>query len=157
MKSKTGIKYSMPKLYNSWRGMRDRCRSLKRADAPSYSGKGITIDPAWESIDDFKDWALANGYREGLTIERRENSKGYTADNCTWVDRKAQARNTDKNRFITHDGKRLCIGEWSEVTGIPSASIRARIDRLGWSESDALTIAVGAIPTGPKPKGGKTC
>lgn len=133
------IKSEMPGLYNSWRGMRDRCRSVRRADAHCYALKGITADKRFDSVVDFADWALSNGYRPGLTLDRRDGDKGYSPENCRWVDRLAQGRNLSKNHRIEFDGRTLCLSEWAEVTGIRAANILARITRLGWTVERALT------------------
>lgn len=146
------IKRDMPQLYNSWRGMRDRCRSMTRADAHCYAAKGIAICREWDSVVAFKDWALENGYEPGLTIDREDGSKGYCPENCRWVDRLVQARNISRNRIVEFNGESHCVSEWAEITGIRSANIHARL-RLGWSIHAALTTPNGAIPSGPKPGG----
>jgi len=153
MKARSGLKTTMPKLYNSWRGMRDRCNREGRSDAHCYSGKGIRICPEWDDVRVFCEWALANGYEDGLTIDRIDSNKGYSPENCRWVDRKVQARNISRNRIIEFDGRKLCVSEWSELTGISQANIYARINKLGWPIEKALSIPAGVIPRGSKPKG----
>lgn len=139
-------------LYNSWRGMRDRCRRKSRADAKYYSMKGITFCPEWDSFDKFSNWAMRNGYQPGLTIDRIDGNKNYCPENCRWVNRKTQGRNLIKNRMITVDGNTFCISEWAEICGISPGLLLARIDRLKWSHKDAVSIPAGVIPTGPKPR-----
>ena len=150
---RTSVKRDFPQLYNSWRGMRERCNRSARPDAHCYAAKGITICPEWEDFHAFKAWALANGFAPGLTIERQKSDQGYSPANCIWADRKTQARNISRNRRIDFNGMSLCLSEWAEKTGIAATNILARIDRLGWTVEAALTVPVGAIPTGPKSKG----
>ncbi len=76
-------------LYNIWRGARQRCGHIAgghAADKKHYSDRGIDICPEWqESFSAFRSWALANGYEQGLYIDRIDNDKGYYPDNCRWV------------------------------------------------------------------------
>lgn len=133
------IKSEMPGLYNSWRGMRERCRSTKRADAHCYSLKGITVDAQWDDVTAFAKWALDHGYQPGLTIDRKDGDLGYTPDNCRWVDRKTQGRNVSRNRLLEFEGQTKCVGEWAEITGIRYDNIFKRVTKLGWSVARALT------------------
>ena len=146
-----------PKIYNSWRGMRYRCMNKKHSHAKWYSEKGITICSEWDDYLVFEQWALENGWETGLTIERKDNSLGYSPDNCMWATYKQQARNQTKNVFITAFGKTRCVNEWAEITGISDTLIRARIDRLEWSPEIALSLPVGVIKSGPKPRSAVQC
>ena len=90
------IKHGMTgtKIYNVWKSMRARCLRSTSQSYKYYGGKGITICDGWSSFIAFKDWAMANGYAEGLTIDRVDNSKNYTPDNCEWITR---AENSGKD------------------------------------------------------------
>ena len=66
----------------------------------------------------FKKWALTNGYHEGLQIDRRNNDKGYSPENCRWVTCKDNQRNRRNNRLITIDGKTQTATEWAIEKGI---------------------------------------
>ncbi len=90
----------MGKLYNVWRGARQRCmckpnsRHYKR-----YAGRGITFARAWDDFEVFEKWAIESGYREGLSIDRINNDIGYSPENCRWATPSQQQRNTSKNKF----------------------------------------------------------
>lgn len=146
------IKRRYPRLFNAWRGMRERCNNPNHVGAKYYFNKGIKVAKEWDDINVFLEWALNNGYRIDLTIDRIDGTKGYSPENCRWATTTTQARNLSKNRKLEFAGKSLCVSEWAEVTGIASHLIAARIDRLGWSVGEALTIPAGLIPTGPKPR-----
>jgi hypothetical protein len=80
--------------------MRFRCKPGASKDpivVKFYHEKGIRVCEEWDSYEAFRDWSLANGYAAGLTIDRRDNDKGYSPDNCRWV---TQADNL-RNRSIT--------------------------------------------------------
>ena len=146
------IKKKYPGVYNAWRGMRERCRNTKFIGAKYYAKKGITVCLEWDDVNEFLSWSLDNGWRPGLTIDRKNGNKGYRPDNCRWATPTDQARNLSKNRILSHRGEARCISEWAEITGIKPHLIAARIDRLGWGIEKALTVPTGAIPTGPKPR-----
>jgi hypothetical protein len=74
----------------------------------------------------------------GLTLERRENDKGYDPDNCRWATRKEQAYNRRDNHYLEHEGERLTVTEWAVRTGISASAITGRI-RKGWPIATALT------------------
>lgn len=86
------------RLYSIWNGMKDRCNNCNSLAYPGYGGKGIQIDPAWDSFIVFKDWALSNGYAENLTLDRIDPDGNYTPSNCRWADNFTQARNRSKNK-----------------------------------------------------------
>lgn len=136
------------KLYSRWLSIKDRCRNPKNAQYKNYGGRGITICPEWENdFYAFRDWAFLNGYDESLSIDRIDNDKGYSPDNCRWVDSKIQGNNRRTNHCVTIDGITKTIMQWSEIYGIKYDTINRRI-RDGWSEQDAITKPI--IPLGER-------
>lgn len=74
------------RLYSIWDSMKTRCNNPKSKTYSYYGGKGITVCPEWEkSFEAFRDWALANGYADNLTLDRIDSDKGYAPDNCQWA------------------------------------------------------------------------
>lgn len=116
--------------------MRRRCGDL---NDPDYGGRGISVCGAWNDFLAFKAWALANGYRDDLTIERVDVNGNYEPSNCTWADHATQAGN---RRFI----KRAPDGRpWFQVArdnGIPSLTFNVRV-AAGWSREEASTWPYG--------------
>jgi hypothetical protein len=78
---------SRTKLYYIWSSMRERCNKPEVPNYRFYGAKGIKVCAEWEQFIPFRDWALANGYEEGLSIERKDSTKGYEPSNCTWIPR----------------------------------------------------------------------
>lgn len=103
------------RLYNIFRGMKKRCYNKNCKDFYKYGGRGITVCDEWkDSFQAFYDWSIANGYFDNLTIDRIDNNKGYSPDNCRWVDIKTQSNNTRKNVFLTYNGETMTLAEWGE-------------------------------------------
>ena len=74
---------SRSRLYHIWFGMKTRCYNPNTKDFKNYGGRGITVCPEWlYDFPAFQKWAIANGYRDDLTIDRIDNDKGYSPDNC---------------------------------------------------------------------------
>jgi hypothetical protein len=108
--------------------MRARCRNPKNPAYANYGGRGITVAAEWNTVEAFCDWAVANGYDQELTLERLDNSKGYSPDNCAWVDRKAQARNRRSSRIVEVDGQEKTIAQWAEESSVKYGTLRLRAD-----------------------------
>lgn len=126
------------RLYDEWRGMKDRCTRKRYAGYHRYGGRGITVCPEWrDSFEAFRDWALENGYRDDLTIERIDNDGPYSPENCRWTTLKDQQSNRRNNRLITHEGETKTMKRWAEEKGIPYNTLRARLNR-GWPTDRAL-------------------
>lgn len=84
-------------LYQVFSGMHNRCTNPNTESYQYYGARGIAVDPEWGSYEPFRDWALANGYRKGLTLDRRNGNLGYSANNCRWADLVTQNRNRQKH------------------------------------------------------------
>lgn len=79
--------------------MKTRCYNKNFEQYHNYGGRGITICAEWlHDFEVFHDWAMSHGYRDDLTIDRIDNGKGYSPENCRWVTIKAQQKNRRNNR-----------------------------------------------------------
>lgn len=88
------LKY--PKLYKMYDNMKQRTSNKKNTSYSYYGGKGIAICASWHSVDAFIEWALQTGFKDGLSIDRIDGDKGYSPQNCRWVSKTVQNRNTKK-------------------------------------------------------------
>lgn len=134
--SKHGETYT--RLYGIWCSMKGRCSNSNKLDYARYGGRGISVCKDWNSFDNFRDWAINNGYSDNLTIDRIDVNKGYSPNNCRWATTKQQSRNKRNNIRITFRGETKVLVEWCEQLNLPYGTIETRIHR-GWNGVDALT------------------
>lgn len=126
------------RLYRIWVNMRQRTKNPNNHEYGDYGGRGIKLCKDWEKFENFCKWAKENGYAENLTIDRKDNEKGYSPDNCRWVTAKANNRNKRNNHCLAYKGETKTIAEWAEITGLSKAMIRYRVTKMGWSAERAL-------------------
>ena len=122
---------SKTRIYETWRGMHNRCEDVNHKDYPLYSKKGITVCQEWNKSNkngliNFYNWAVDNGYEDSLTIDRKNNDIGYEPGNCQFVNDIAQANNKSTNVRIEYNGENHTMAEWSRITGIPYSTISSR-------------------------------
>ena len=121
--------------------MKKRCYNTKNNRYKCYGGKGIVVCDEWkDNFQSFCDWAMTNGYSDALSIDRIDVNGNYCPENCRWATTKEQANNTTRNHYITVKGVTKTISEWAEETGIHKDVIKDRINKLHWSEEEAVTI-----------------
>jgi len=98
---------SNTRLYNTWGHITGRVENKNNSDFEYYGGRGITMSAEWRNdFMSFYNWAIQNGYEEDLTIDRINNDGNYEPDNCRWVTRTIQSRNTRKIMAINKSGYR---------------------------------------------------
>ena len=122
------------KLYSSWTNTQRRCTDKTDKHYKNYGGRGIVICKEWDDFKIFADWALNNGFKEGLTIDRIDNDGNYEPSNCRWVDRITQQNHRRVNQILEFNGVKHTLTEWSRIVGLNPGTIRSRI-RLGWQNN----------------------
>lgn len=117
---------------SSWRSMIYRCKNPR---AVYYYGRGLRVCSRWKKFSNF---VTDMGDRPaGMTLDRIDNNKGYSPDNCRWATRKTQQQNTRYADFLTVGGVTLCQADWGRRVGIPQGTISKRLTR-GWSVERAI-------------------
>lgn len=131
--------------YVVWCGMKERCMNSQQEAYRNYGGRGVTVCARWLGSDGFANFLADMGTRPTArhTIERRDNDRGYSPDNCYWATRKAQRRNQRRGlRLITFNGEALILRDWSDRLGIPYLTLFQRLKR-GWPIDKTMTTPVG--------------
>lgn len=132
--------------YTLWRRILHRCNSPSFKDWHLYGGKGIKVE--WTSFSDFlRD--MGRRPSKLYSIDRIDSNGPYSKENCQWATAKQQARNICTNRMITAKGKTLCLSEWAEATGLSRNTIEKRIDNLGWTTEEAVSLPLWSRPHRP--------
>lgn len=131
------------RLYNIYTSMIQRCENPNKADYHNYGGRGIKVCDEWKhDFQAFYDWALANGYKKGLTIDREDVDGNYEPSNCRWATMKEQNNNRRNNRLLTFNGETHTMAEWADITGIKYSVLACRILNHKWTVERALTQEV---------------
>jgi hypothetical protein len=122
--------------------MKKRCYDPRCHSYKDYGQRGIKICDEWlNDFSNFYNWAISNGYQKGLTIERLDVNKNYCPDNCTWIPKGEQNKNTTKNRFYDYNGEKHLMSEWAKLYSLPFTCVRKRLMR-GWSMEKTLTTPI---------------
>jgi hypothetical protein len=123
--------------------MKQRCYNVKNTGYSAYGGRGIAVCDEWRSgFVPFRDWAMAHGYADNLSLDRINNDGDYTPDNCRWSTEHEQKRNRQQTHMISAFGETKCLEDWAldpRCTVTPS-SLRHRLNKLGWDTEMAITM-----------------
>ena len=130
---------SRTRTYQTWSDIKQRCLNPKNTNYLNYGGRGISMCSEWLAFPVFTEWALSNGYKNDLTIERIDNNGDYAPLNCTWIKKSRQIRNQRRNHRITYKGRTRILVDWAKEKGLKKATLTSRI-RHGWSVEKALTL-----------------
>ena len=111
---KHGKRAENRRLYDIWKHMIDRCSNQKNKSYVNYGQRGVTVCLEWLNVCTFFDWAYSIGYDDSLTIERMDNNKGYSPDNCRWatpLEQRQNMRNRVGVKKVAEIRERLNNGE----------------------------------------------
>ena len=121
--------------------MISRCYSETDHQYYCYGGRGITVCNEWlnkeNGLMNFYTWSMANGYKEGLSIDRKDVNKEYSPDNCKWSTDLEQARNKTVTVWLTYAGYTFPIVVWAEIIKIAAGTLKYRLNH-GWTTEEIL-------------------
>ena len=134
--TKTKHGFSSHRLYKTWKGMIQRCTNQKNEKYKDYGARGITVCERWLDINNFIE-DMYHTFQEGLTLDRKNNNKGYYKDNCRWTTKCIQSRNirtlsinnTSGFKGVTKHGSKfrakICINNKQIHIGLFKTAIEA--------------------------------
>ena len=127
------------RLYNIWITMKQRCSNKNANHYNNYGGRGIGVCDEWANdYAAFHKWSMENGYSDGLTIDRIDNSLGYSPENCRWVTKVEQSNNRRNTRYVDFNGKSMPVSEVARKIGINPNVLLSRLNR-GWEIEKAFS------------------
>jgi hypothetical protein len=133
--SKGTHRKSKTKIYRIWSAMKTRCLNPNVKCFSRYGGRGITICSRWMKFENF--YADMGDVPNGKTLDRKNNSKGYSSKNCKWSSLEEQANNKRNNHLIKIDGRTTTLAIISKEYGVKSGYVLKRLKR-GMSIIEAL-------------------
>lgn len=126
-------------LYKTWNRIKNRCYCKTSYDYKDYGAKGISMCDEWK--DDFLKffyWSIHNGWKKGLSIERKNVYGNYEPSNCEWIPMSQQSKNRRICRMITYKGETHTISEWSRITGISRKTLELRLKSKNFTIDEAF-------------------
>ena len=118
------------RIYSVWKSMRNRCNNPSHIAYKRYGGIGISVCEEWnKSFEAFDAWAISHGYSDEMTLDRIDNDKGYSPDNCRWASRKAQANNRKNNTLVQIGEKIQTIAQWADEYNLKYDTVWRRYKR----------------------------
>lgn len=121
---------SKTRIYQEWFSMKLRC-TPNSPDSKNYYDRGIRVCEEWQNdFMAFYNWAISHGYAETLTIDRIDNDKGYSPNNCRWITIAAQQANKTTTIWIEYDGVMYCLRTLCTILGFPYKTAHRRYSKL---------------------------
>jgi hypothetical protein len=131
-------------LYHIWVTMKGRCSNKNNPKYLSYGARGITISEKWNKFENFFE-DMSGSFVEGLQLDRIDNNKGYSKENCRWATRSVQARNRRDTLFVDYEGKKVGLHDLCDNKNIKYSTVHRRMFRDGWSLEKALITPIKNI------------
>lgn len=128
------------RLYRMWCNMRNRCSNTNMKAYKDYGGRGIKVCEEWKNnFINFYNWAINNGYKENLTIDRIDNDGDYEPSNCRFSTIEQQAHNKRNSIMLSYKEETKHISVWAKEYNITRATLWKRLFILNWDIEKALT------------------
>lgn len=131
---------SNTRLFYIWQSMRHRCTIKNDRAYKNYGGRGIKVCEEWTSdFMNFYNWAINNGYRDDLTIDRINVNGNYEPSNCRWIPKEYQAENKRNSRYVYFNGEKFTIPQFANILGITFELLIYRLKKNNYNLSSLFT------------------
>ena len=131
------------RLYYEWTHIKARCYNQNTSNYDDYGGRGIIMCDDWNnSFESFRDWAIANGYNDNLTIDRIDVDGNYEPSNCRWATQKEQSNNRRNNIIVEINGEKKALKQWCEIYNKNYQRAHYRMRKLHWDATDAIFLPI---------------
>lgn len=139
------------KLHAIWLSIRDRCKPTTKSSKKDYFDRGIRVCEEWNRSDgfiNFYEWAIKNGYKPGLSIERIDVNGNYCPENCKWIEPYEQSFNKTNSIYIELNGEKVGLARFCRENGLNLNLIRRRYHRNlpEWTIEEILYTPKGKRP-----------
>lgn len=128
-------------MYFMWHDMKNRCYNPKADRYNRYGDRGIIVCDEWKNdYKSFHDWALSNGWKKGLQIDRKDNDGNYTPDNCQFLTPKQNSRKRGNTVWVNYNSKKVCLSEICDELGFNTKRYKSihRYMNMGMYFEDAV-------------------
>jgi len=125
-------------VYTTWQSMKNRCLNKKASEYKYYGGRGIKVCTKWLKFENF--YEDMGDRSKNKSLDRINNGGNYCKENCRWATRSEQADNRRSNRLLSWGRQTLTMKQWARELKIPYYVINSRLNNLGWSVGESLTI-----------------
>ena len=127
------------RIYYIYNSMKERCNLSSNRNYSKYGARGISVCDEWNDKDGFckfYEWALSNGYKDNLTLDRIDNNGNYEPSNCRWVSNIEQQNNKRNNIFVDMNGETHTIAEWSRILGCSYGRAYKDLRKFGYKKNE---------------------
>ena len=145
LKNNTVVNGKRARIYEIYIAMKRRTYDPKFKQYEDYGGRGLVVCDEWlkkDGFSKFKTWAMQNGYRDDLTIDRIDVNGNYEPKNCRWITRKEQNNNRRNTKHVTYNGSTKTLSEWADIIKINNKVLYNRIFAKGWNVERAFSTPV---------------
>lgn len=134
-------KFEEEDLYRTYRCMHERCENKNHVSYKDYGGRGICVCEEWcgkHGFLNFNNWCYENKWKKGLTLDRIDNNKGYSPDNCRLVNITMQANNKRNTIYCDYLGIKVPLGIIAKNENVKYGLLYGRVRKNGMTVSEAL-------------------
>jgi len=132
-------------LYKRWKSIKQRCNNPNHRYYKDYGGRGIDICEEWSNnFEAFYYWCIENGYKRKLQIDRRDNSKGYSPNNCRWISASDNCLNKRNTVYVEYGNERMTLSSFCKTMGLDYGKTRERVRGHGWSLEKVIKVEEAA-------------